>query len=84
MVVGVALNSGTAGQVAGFGREHGLHYPLLIDDGSAGRAYRVVTLPHSVLVAPDGTVAGRFRGQVTAAGVRSALEGMHWAPPPSC
>ena len=83
-VVGVTVNSGAAGVVAAFARERKLSYPLLIDDGSAALAYRIVTLPHSVLVAPDGSVAGRFRGAVTAAGVRSALADLKLPARPSC
>ena len=73
-VLGVANDSGAAADLVAFARKHGVTYPLLIDDGSATRAYRVITLPHSILIAPDGEVIGRFRGKVTARGVKAALE----------
>ncbi len=83
-VLGVTLDSGGAREVGAFAKENQLDYPLLLDDGSAGRAYKVITLPHSVLVAPDGTIAGRFRGPVTGVGVRAALQGLHLPEAPRC
>ena len=56
-------------------------YPLLLDDGSAGAAWSVVTLPHSVLVDEDGTVAGTFDGAVTKAGVEKAVQLLARGPP---
>jgi peroxiredoxin len=72
-VLGISVDSGSDASVAGFAREHGVTYPVLFDDGSAGAAYQVVTLPHSVLVDAEGREVGLFRGPVTAKGVREAL-----------
>ena len=72
-VLGVAIDSGPAAQVAAFVRERGLTYPIAVDEGPAGLAYKIFALPHSVLVGPRGEVIGRFRGKVTAAGVKAAL-----------
>ena len=72
-VVGVALDRGPARQVADFALERGVTYPLLIDDGSAARAYHVVTIPHTVLIGPGGQILGTFHGAVTAQGIESAL-----------
>ena len=72
-VLGISVDSGSDESVAGFAREHGVTYPVLFDDGSAGAAYQVVTLPHSVLVDAEGREVGLFRGPVTAKGVREAL-----------
>ena len=74
VVLGVAINSGAAARIQPFVRERGVTYPVLVDDGSAARAYNIVTLPHSVLVGPGGEVIGRFRGKVTSRGVKSALQ----------
>jgi thiol-disulfide isomerase/thioredoxin len=72
-VVGVAVDSGSATEVAAFARDHGLTYALARDDGETARSFRVVTIPHTVLVAPTGAVVGTFRGPVTAKGVEAAL-----------
>jgi thiol-disulfide isomerase/thioredoxin len=72
-VLGVAEDSGDAATVAEFARQRRLTYPVLIDDGRAGAAYRVVTIPHSVLIDSEGRVVGTFSGAVTAWGVRDAL-----------
>ena len=72
-VVGVAESSGGADQVFAFVNERKLTYPVLLDDGSAGAAYSVVTIPHSVLIDAEGKVAGTFDGPITRAGVESAL-----------
>jgi peroxiredoxin len=49
-VVGVALESGSAEQVAAFARRKGLTYPLVLDDGVVARSYQVESLPRSVLL----------------------------------
>ena len=72
-VVGVAVNSGSAAEVAEFARGRGVTYPILIDDGSAARAYHVVNIPRSVLIDPAGKVLGIFEGAVTALGIEAAL-----------
>jgi thiol-disulfide isomerase/thioredoxin len=83
-VVGVAVNSGDALAVGAFAAERALTYPMLIDDGSAARSYRVVTLPHSVLVGPDGLVVGTFHGKVTARGVAAAVRAIPQHIPSTC
>jgi cytochrome c biogenesis protein CcmG, thiol:disulfide interchange protein DsbE len=75
-VVGVTEDSGDAGEVRDFARKHGLEYPILLDDGSAGRAYGVATIPRSVLIDADGQVVGTFVGTVTRASVEKALQGL--------
>jgi thiol-disulfide isomerase/thioredoxin len=72
-VIGVALNSGSADAVAEFAIQRGVTYPILIDDGSASRAYNVSTIPHTELIDRGGQVIGTFDGGVTVSGVESAL-----------
>jgi thiol-disulfide isomerase/thioredoxin len=72
-VIGVAVDSGQREAVAAFARERGVSYPILIDDGSAGRAYRVITIPHTALIGAGGELLGTFSGGVTVSGVESAL-----------
>ena len=80
-MLGVAEDSGgSAAQVAAFARARGVTYPVLIDDGSAGAAYRVVAIPHSVLIDAAGQVVGIFSGTVTAWGVRRAVQGLGKEP----
>lgn len=73
-VLGVVLDSGDASTVAQFARERGLGYPLLMDDGTAGVAYRVAGIPHSVLIDPEGRLVGTFEGALTARTVASLVE----------
>ena len=82
-VIGIAGSSGGADEVAAFARARGLTYPLLLDDGSAGASYSVVTIPHSVLIDPGGRVVGTFDGQVTRAGVEKAVRAIA-QPTPRC
>ena len=72
-VVGIAVDSGPHDAVAAFARERGVTYPILVDDGSAGRAYRLVSIPHTALIGPGGELLGTFIGGVTVRGVESAL-----------
>lgn len=72
-VVGVAESSGGADDLRAFVREHGIGYPILLDDGSAGRAYGAATIPRSVLIGADGRIVGTFVGAVTRAGIETAL-----------
>lgn len=72
-VVGITLDAGSADGLAAFALERGVTYPLLLDDGTAGAAYGVVTIPHSVLIDAAGRELGVFRGPVTARGVKDAL-----------
>jgi len=80
-VLGIAESSGSAAEVFAFARERGVDYPLLLDDGSAGANYSVVTLPHSVLVDAEGHVAGTFDGTVTKSGVEKAVRAIAPATP---
>jgi cytochrome c biogenesis protein CcmG/thiol:disulfide interchange protein DsbE len=72
-VVGITEDSGSAAEVAEFAREHGVGYRLLIDDGSAGRAFHVDTIPRSVLLDAQGRVIGTFNGAVTRKTIERAL-----------
>ena len=80
-VIGIAESSGDAAAVAAFVRERGVTYPVLLDDGSAGAGYSVVTLPHSVLIDAEGGLAGTFDGAVTASGVTKVVHSILKAPP---
>ena len=68
-----AIDRQRAAEVAEFARQRGVTHPVLVDDRSAGVAYRVVTIPHSVLIDPGGCVVGTFHAAVTVWGVKDAL-----------
>lgn len=80
-VVGVVENSGGAAEISAFVQKRKLTYPVLLDDGNAGAAYSVVTIPHSVLIDAQGKLAGTFDGTVTQAGVESAVHALSPATP---
>ena len=53
----------TAEQVQALLRERPAPYPMVIDrDGEVGSLYKVVALPHLVLVGRDGTILKTFWG----------------------
>ena len=60
---------------AGFGQRLGIRYPLLDDsDGSVQSAYRVSTLPVTLIVAPGGSILARHDGGLTATQLVAVLE----------
>jgi len=63
-VLGVALHSGTAEDVAGFLRERGVDYPTVLGDDELGERFEVVGFPTYFLFAPDGTVARQYIGKL--------------------
>ena len=80
-VIGIAGSSGGADEIAAFAREKSLTYPLLLDDGRASASYSVVTIPHSVLIDPEGRIVGTFDGQVTKTGVEKAVRAIAQTTP---
>jgi peroxiredoxin len=52
----------------------GAHFPILLDrTGKVTRAYKVVNLPATVVLAADGRIASITRGPITADGIRAAV-----------
>ena len=60
----IGVNAGeSAEQVAPFVKKMGLNYPIALDEDMAvSQAYRLVGIPTSFLVAPDGKVLGQYSG----------------------
>jgi peroxiredoxin len=56
-----------------FAEEAGLQFPILLDDGSAGDAYRVRLMPTTVLVDPRGQIRKVWRGVVSESTLRRAI-----------
>ncbi len=69
-VLGVALRSGSAAEVAEAARGFGIPYTVLVGDAAADRDWDISILPTTVVVAPDGRVASIHVGALD----REALE----------
>jgi cytochrome c biogenesis protein CcmG/thiol:disulfide interchange protein DsbE len=68
-VIGV-VHSDSDAAVRAFVASHGVTWPLLPDaDDDISAAYRVTALPQSFVIRPDGVLAARVFGGVTAAGL---------------
>ncbi len=57
----------------------GVRLPVVYDGGQAGDAYAVAGLPTTVFVWPDGTVEGRYAGQLSAASLDAHLADLNAA-----
>jgi peroxiredoxin len=61
----VAINTeGNPEAAAGAVQRLGLTMPVALDDGSASQAYKVMTIPQTVIVDGAGKVVDVFRGGV--------------------
>jgi len=62
--------------VRSFAKANGVTWPLLSDPGNRiSSAYRVVALPQSFVIRPNGTLAAHLYGGVTAAGLERVIDG---------
>jgi thiol-disulfide isomerase/thioredoxin len=62
----IAVNTeGDRNAAEGAARRLGLTMPVALDDGSAGTAYQVRTIPHTVIIDGEGKVAAVLRGVST-------------------
>lgn len=74
-VVVLGVDQGEAARVAAaYAREHGVTYPILIDeDQQYGRAYSAVGLPTTIVVGRDGHIVKGIDGELTLAQMREAV-----------
>jgi thiol-disulfide isomerase/thioredoxin len=74
-IVGINSDGGgtTAAEVQEFLRGNPAPYPVVLDDGSANRAYKVRALPQMVLVGRDGAVRQVFIGYTSRSTLATAL-----------
>jgi peroxiredoxin len=73
-VVGV-IYTDPVSDVRSFAKSHDVTWPLLSDPGNRiSSAYRVVALPESFVIRPDGTLAKRVYGGVTAAALQKIID----------
>jgi peroxiredoxin len=59
--------------VEGFARQHGLRYPIAVDDGSMAKAYGVTQHPSFLLFTAEGWLRYHLSGRDAAQKVGSAL-----------
>lgn len=65
-VLGIAVSSGTAGEIRSFAREHGVDFPLYrADQAWAGRHFGLYGLPTTLVVDAQGRVHERLLGPQT-------------------
>jgi thiol-disulfide isomerase/thioredoxin len=63
----------TRDEVRGFLTERPFPYPVVIDDRGVGGLYRVYSIPHIVVIGPDGKIVRVLVGGVTKGMLASAL-----------
>jgi peroxiredoxin len=72
-VVGLNVEVDDVPQVREFVRERDVRYRVVIDDGSAARAWGLVTLPSLALVGRDGVVRWKTAGSVSERELRARV-----------
>jgi thiol-disulfide isomerase/thioredoxin len=73
-VISIAMQSGTAKEVAAYVQEQGIAFPVLNDaDGSLSAAWGVHAVPASFIIAPDGQIQFVEVGYTTGVGLRLRL-----------
>ena len=75
VLVGVAVDSGAPAAIRSKAEEWGITWPVVVEDGSATRAYDVSVLPTTVVIGPDGEVRSAHVGAMSAAQLQAALGG---------
>lgn len=72
LTVNVTAQESSPEVALGYLREHGYTFPVVLDpDGSVSNQYRVISLPTSLFLSPDGVVTARINGPLA----RSAMLG---------
>ena len=72
-VVGIAVNSGSAEQVAAFAQSRGVRYPILMADPQVLADYSIGAIPRSVLVDAEGRETASWEGAISGEQVRAAV-----------
>ena len=73
--VGVAVDSGAPAAIRSKAEEWGITWPVVVEDGSATRAYDVSVLPTTVVIGPNGEVRSAHVGAMSAAQLQASLGG---------
>ena len=64
VVIAVNLEE-SAAKITPFAEEFGMALPIVMDDGTAARAYQVRVMPSSFFIDRDGKVSARWLGVLT-------------------
>jgi thiol-disulfide isomerase/thioredoxin len=72
----------TRDELHGFLTERPFPYPVVIDDRGVGGLYRVYSIPHIVVIGPDGKIVRVLVGGVTKGMLASALRAAGQSGPP--
>ncbi|MFZ5996596.1 MAG: peroxiredoxin family protein [Nitrospirota bacterium] len=64
VVLAISIDEGpeAVSMVRAFAADHGLSFPLLLDDGSVSRQYGVISIPTSVIIDRQGTIRSSHMG----------------------
>jgi peroxiredoxin len=74
LVIGVAMDSGSNREVAGFAKAHGISYPVVMGDRNIASQFgEIEVLPVSYLFNPKGEQADYQAGEVTRASVEAYI-----------
>jgi len=75
MVVGINMEGSSPEQLRDFLRQRPVSYPVLLapEDGHTGLG-RILALPTSILISPEGEVVTRHVGSITAEGIEQLIE----------
>ncbi|MCU0663032.1 MAG: TlpA family protein disulfide reductase [Myxococcota bacterium] len=81
-VVGIAVGGEDREEVARFGQQLGVSYPLVVGDDAAATAYRVRILPSLYVLGRDGRVVETHVGYWDRAGIAAAVRAALNEPTP--
>jgi peroxiredoxin len=73
-VIGVSTGPESTAQIARFGRDRGIDYPLVVDRGEAATAYLVRSLPTLYVIGADGRIIAAHSGYWPLSDLAAALD----------
>jgi thiol-disulfide isomerase/thioredoxin len=74
LTVNMTSQESSAAAALNYLSQHGYNFPVLLDPtGQAGHDYRVLSLPTSLFVSPDGIVTARINGPLTRSAIADYL-----------
>ena len=75
VVIGIAMDSGSAKSVANFARDHGIKYPIVLGSNETRQQLdKVEALPTSYLYSPEGKLVSHQQGEVTRESVETYIK----------
>ncbi len=74
LTVNMTSQESSAAAALQYLNQHGYSFPVLLDPtGQAGNAYRVLSLPTSLFISPDGIVTARINGPLSRVAITDYL-----------